>query len=151
MATQEFTPSAATEATVFSSINAASVVRNVKAARVILRTVALALGAVEDGSTTFDDSNHSSRWSGAIGEACSRLTMVRDDLINLAEAPTLDWVTPLTLIEAFDAALWHGYSFEDERLSNREAVCAAEVVIDSLDSLLQECASGGLASVPPVH
>jgi hypothetical protein len=52
----------ASRATDFSSINMASVIRNVHAARVILRTVLLALGAVENGSTSFDDKSRASRW-----------------------------------------------------------------------------------------
>jgi hypothetical protein len=141
----------ATVAPVFSQTNAASVVRNTQAARVILRTVVLALEAVEDGSIQIKDGNNSSRWSAAISEASSRLEMVRDELMETRNPPPLDWVTPLTLVEALDAALWHGYAVDDERLTNHEVVYAAKVVIESLDALLQECEVSKPAAVSPVH
>lgn len=139
-------------ATDFSSINMASVIRNVNAARVILRTVLLALGAVEDGSASFDGKSGASRWSAAIGAACSRMAMVRDELIETSNAPNLEWTAPMAMLEALDAALWFGYSCEDEtRLTNVETMSSAQVVIDSLDELLLECAEFGIPKSPQVH
>lgn len=136
----------------FSSSNGASVVRNVQAARAILRTVVLAIGAQEDGSVSFDDDSGSSRWNPITGDACSRLRAVRAELMETACAPDLDWVTPLALAEALDVALWFGYSCKDEnRLSNLEAISAAKVVIDSLDVLLQECDAAGIFKIAAVH
>lgn len=136
----------------FSSSNVASVVRNVQAARAVLRTVVLAIESQEDRSTCFDDKLGTSRWHSTIELVCSRLEVVRDEFIETATAPFLDWFTPLTLAEALAAALWYGHSCkDDERLSNLEAVGAANAVIDSLDGLLQECEAAELGKIPPVH
>jgi hypothetical protein len=155
MATQEFTPTANAhrQSAVFSAVNAASVVRNAQAARVIFRTVVLAMSAVEDGSMSFDDNGKSSRWSAAISAACSKMKLIRDDLMETSSAPTLDWYTPLNLIEALDAALWFGgCSCPDEtQLTNVEAIHAAEVVIHSLDDFLLECDTLGKSEAPQVH
>jgi hypothetical protein len=149
---QETTAYATTRAGAFSSINMASVIRNVHAARVILRTVLLALGAVEDGAASFDDKSGASRWFAAIGVACSRMAMVRDELMETSNAPPLDWIAPMAMLEALDAALWFGYSCPDEtRLTNVEAMSSAQVVIDSLDEFLLACDEVGKPEPPPVH
>ncbi|MDD5332119.1 MAG: hypothetical protein PHS32_00110 [Rhodoferax sp.] len=136
----------------FSSSNVASVVRNVQAARAVLRTVVLTIESQEDGSTCFDDKLGTSRWHSAIVVVCSRLQVARDELMETGGSPPLDWFTPLTLAEALDAALWYGHSCrDDERLSNLETVSAAQVVIDSLDELLQECDAIGLDRAAPAH
>lgn len=136
----------------FSSSNVASVARNAQAARAVLRTVVLAIESQEDGSISFDDTSGASRWGSAIGSVCSRLQVVRDELVGTSGAPYLDWFTPLTLVEALDAALWHGYLCkDDERLSNLETISAAKVVIDSLDELLQECDAIELVRTAPAH
>jgi len=136
----------------WTSTNLASVVRNIQSARAVLRAVILALGAQDDGSMIFDGDSGTSRWNAAVEPVCKRLERVRDELIGTAGAPYLDWVTSLTLAEALDAALWFGFSCEkNERLSNIEAVRAANVVIDSLDELLNECESIALTETDPVH
>ena len=150
MATDDLTTGPATEGAVFSSTTL-SVARNAYAARVILRTVVLALGAEDDGSMAFKGNTGSSRWHPAVNAACNRLLKVRDELMETSNPPALDWLTPVGLIEALDAALWHGYSCPEEtRLTNMEAMSAAEVVIDLLDEFLLEC--DALAkSASPVH
>ncbi|MBK1685188.1 hypothetical protein CKO18_16675 [Rhodoferax fermentans] len=126
--------------------------RNAKAARVILRTVVLAIRAVEDGSASFDEDSTSSRWSAALGAARSRLAMVRYELTEKSHAPCLDFVEPMVLIDALDAALWFGQSCTDaSRLTNMEAMIAAEVVIDSLDEFLRECDALEKPEIALVH
>jgi hypothetical protein len=121
----------------FGASEAALMMSNVKAARSILRTVILALEAIDDGSASFDGGTE--RWEPAVSEACTRLCAVRSVLIESASPPNLDWFTPLNLVEALDAALWHGHSCSrGEQLSSEEVIFAAQVVIDSLDTLTQE-------------
>lgn len=148
----------------FGSVEAALLIRNVNAARVILRTVALAARAQFDGSIEYKKDNHTGRWQPALDEVCSRLEAVRDVLIEAGSAPPLDWFTPLALAEAIAAALWHGVSMasaaghsQGDGLDEVELETATEVVIESLDSLMTECASEGVfelaraADTTPVH
>lgn len=148
----------------FGSGEAALLIRNVNAARVILRAVALAAQAQFDGSIEYSN-NDTGRWQPALDEVCSRLEAVRDVLIDTSSAPILDWFTPLALAEAIAAALWHGMSVasmaaghsKGDGLEEVELATAAQVVIDSLDSLMAQCASEGVfelacaAETTPVH
>lgn len=118
----------------------ASVMHHVNAARAIMRTVALAADALEDGSVSYDDKAGPERWNAAVGKALERMGLARDILTNKSFGMGLDWFTPHALIEALDAALWHGFSCDKPaRLNERELVSAAQVAVESLDALLREC------------
>ncbi len=118
--------------------------RNVKAARAILRVVALAAGAQLDGSVEYKD-NNPERWQPAVGAACARLQAVRDVLMETSNTLCLDWFTSLALLEAIDAALWYGHSCsQGEKLEEMELGSVAQVAIDLLDSLMDDCESGGV-------
>lgn len=130
----------------FSEGDAATLLQNLQTARAIVRAVALAVCAQEDGAILYDDGNRIERWGPALSEACIRLREVREALISKASAPAVDWFTPLALGEALDAALWHGYSSrtEVERLDAPEFVSAAQAFIDSLDALGQDFEEAGV-------
>ena len=134
----------------FGPNEAALLLRNVAAARSILHAVALAAKAQLDGSIEYKN-NYTGRWQPALDEVCSRLEAVRDVLIETRSAPSLDWFTPLTLAEAIAAALWHGLSMasaagrlKGEGLDEVELETIAQVVIESLDSLMGECEREGV-------
>lgn len=125
----------------FSSTHAASIVRDVESARVVLRMVLLALCAEDSGSIRHVGKTGASRWHPAIEVVVSRLSNVRDALTETANAPSLDWFTPLALASALDCALWDGYCTAATVLSLEETKTSVGVVIDSLDDLLQCCAT----------
>lgn len=130
----------------FSADEAALVSLNVRAARSVLRTVILALEAIDDGSISFDDNAGTERWNPALGEVCVRLRTVRHVFGESVSAPAVDWFTPLTLAEALDAALWRGAGGRQvDGLQSAEVMSAAQVVIDSLDALMEQLEA---ASVP---
>ncbi|WP_395055724.1 hypothetical protein [Polaromonas sp.] len=121
----------------FGPRDAALIIRHVKAARAVLRTVALAVAAQIDGSVEYEN-NDTERWQPAIDAACAKLMVVRDVLMETGGAPPTDWLTPLGLLEAIGAALWHGNSCApSEALDMVELVTVAQVAIDLLDSMIQ--------------
>jgi len=120
----------------FDASDAALIIQHVTAARAVLRTVALAVNAQIDGSVEYDN-NKTERWQPAIDAACTKLEAVRDVLIKTRSAPGVDWWTPLALMEAIGAALWHGNGLsQGERLEDVELATVAQVAIDSLDALM---------------
>ena len=128
----------------FGASDAALVLRNVTAARAILRAVALAARAQFDGSIEYEN-NKPERWQPAVDAACIRLQAVRDVLMQTSSSPNVDWVTPLTLIEALGAALWHGNSCsQGEQLEEMEMESVAETAIELLDSLMEDCEAEGV-------
>lgn len=128
----------------FGASEAALVLRNVKAARAILRVVAMAAGAQFDGSVKYED-NNPERWQPAVDAACVRLQAVRNVLLETSNTLHLDWYTSLTLVEAISAALWYGNSCSHgEKLEEVELESVAQVAIDLLDSLMDECVSEGV-------
>lgn len=119
--------------------------QRVRHARAMLRTVMIAIKAMEDGSVSFANTNYDARaqrWSPVTAAAQEELIAVRDTCINSTldtPAGNLDWVTPLTQIEALDAALWHSACMQSsDRLENFEVFDAAEVIVGSLDELLKQ-------------
>ena len=86
----------------FCASDAALVLRNVTAARAILRAVALAGRAQFDGSVKYEN-NKPERWQPAVDAACDRLQAVRDVLMQTSSSPNVDWFTSLTLVEALGA------------------------------------------------
>jgi hypothetical protein len=90
----------------FDADDARQMSRNTEAAIAIMRAVSLAAAAQQDGSVVYDD-NPVSRWGPAVDAACSRVHQVRDALMQAVGAPSADWWTPLAILEATGAALWH--------------------------------------------
>jgi hypothetical protein len=122
----------------FSGDDAASLMRNVKATRAVLRAVGLAVGAQIDGAIAFED-NCVERWHPVLEEACQRLEGIRDVLMQTSDAPNINWFTPLNLVEAAAAALWRGHDCgELEGLKMAELETLAQVAVDSLDCLIEE-------------
>jgi hypothetical protein len=141
----------------FSSVDAVLLLRNFKDARAIIRAVLLAACAQDDGSVNYEY-NEPERWFPVLDEAVSRLLAVRDLLMETASAPNLDWPTPLALVEAIAAALWHGRPCsKGEKLGLGELQTLAQVAIDAIDSLIDECTSQGVLKMacddvePAVH
>jgi len=134
----------------FAASDAALVLRNVTAARSILRAVALATRAQFDGSVEYED-NNIERWQPAVDAACIRLQVVRDVLMQTRSAPNVDWFTSLTLVEAIAAALWHGNACsQGEKLEEVELESVAQVAIESLDSLMEDCYMEGVCQMAGV-
>ena len=128
----------------FSASDAALVLRNVTAARAILRAVALAARAQFDGSVKYEN-NKPERWQPAVDAACDRLQAVRDVLMQTSSSPNVDWFTSLTLVEALGAALWRGNSCsQGEQLEEVELESVANTAIELLDSLMEDCATEGV-------
>lgn len=141
--------------TKFSANDAALVIRNVTAARAIFRAVALAARAQVDGAVNYGDDN-AERWHPATSEAEQRLKAVRDVLMQTGDAPDVDWVTSLALVEALGAALWCG-GLKNDPLDTVELETLAQVVIEALDLMMEDCVNGGVfelartASTATVH
>jgi hypothetical protein len=141
--------------TKFSASNAAFVVRNLTSTRAIFRAVALAARAQFEGAVSYGDSG-SERWHAATSEAEHRLKAVRDVLMETSDAPDVDWVTSLALVEAIGAALWCG-GLKNDPLDTVELETLAQVVIEALDLMMDDCAKGGVfelartASTATVH
>jgi hypothetical protein len=121
-------------------------VRDLKAARVILRLVLMALHAEKNGSVVADHDDELSRWSAAINAALARLCSVRDLLMETPESPPIDWPTPFALVNALDSAFWDSTCSNSRRtgttapdLTSLEAQTALLVVIDSIDEVLDAC------------
>ena len=135
---------AKTPVRVFSADDAALVIRNVTTARAIFRAVALAAKAQSDGSVNYEN-NTTNRWQPALDEAMYRLQAVRDVLMESSAAPDVDWVTSLALVEAIGAALWNdSTASKADPLDEVELETLAQAVIESLDSMLDDCTKGGM-------
>lgn len=126
----------------FTAADGADMCRNVNQARAICRAVAIATEAQIDGSVVYDDPEPS-RWGPAIDMACERLNEVRTALTETAEGPNYNWWTPLNLLEALGAAMWHGAGpghddQKDHVLDHEELASFMSVAIAALDAVLQE-------------
>lgn len=126
--------------------------QNALLSRSLLRTLISACRAQEDGAMVYLD-NGAHRWGPVITDVAARLCSVRDALTNTANAPSVDWFTPLTSIESLDAALWHqaGAPDEDEdELSAYEVAAVARAVVDMLDVMVGQLAPvAAMASQAP--
>ena len=108
------------------------------AARAVLRTVRIAVQAQLDGSVNYEN-NGVERWQPAVDLAFTELAFARDLLIEKAGSPVIDWWTPLSLLEATGAALWHANACEKpERLDNVELDTVVRVAIELLDSMRED-------------
>lgn len=111
---------------------------HVVAARAVLRTVRIAVQAQLDGSVNYEN-NGVERWQPAVDFATIELSFARDLLIEKRDAPFVDWWTPLSLLEATGAALWHANSCsKSERLDNVELDTVVRLAIELLDSMRED-------------
>lgn len=123
-------------------------------ARAMLRSVMVAIRALEDGSVNFGSMEvdaDAQRWSPLTAVVRNELIAVRDTCINSAcdsPAATWDWMTPLAQIEALDAALWYGgFARSGDCLDNLEVFDAAEAIVCTLDELLERSFSSTVSPV----
>ena len=132
----------------FFASDAVGLVRvNVATARALLRTLILALEAVEDGAILFKEDPGPARWSNVLSQVCKRLVTVRTALTESVSAPSVDWWTPLNLADALDAALWGAATGKRVwGLEGPEVISAAQAVIDSLDALMEDIQSVEVAA-----
>ena len=117
--------------------------RDVHAARSLVRAIALAL-STEPDADYMDDAD---RWCFMFGEVHARLKAVREVLLSTCSVPPLDGCSPLAIAEAITMALWGAVSTgseESEALQPEELRSAANALIDSLDSLLRHCEAAGV-------
>lgn len=127
----------------FTAVDLATVQRNVSHARAIMRTVMFAADAIDDGSMRIVIGGAPEGWCNAVGLAADRLREVRGTLIETVGSPHIDWVTPLSMVEAIEAALWHS----DQRLVDEKSIECGElrdvagVAVECLDKFAQQAAS----------
>lgn len=133
--------------------DAASLLRNLRGARSLLRAVVLAEAAHEDGSVGWPPGNSSpARWFPVMGQVRDLLDDVRSIVIGTTGNVPVDWPVILNLAEALDAALWHTVSaHENECLESAELVSAMEVLIALIDRDLMACADAGVCAHAQVH
>lgn len=120
--------------------DAREALRQTAQAMAIMQAVSLAVAAQEDGSVHYDN-NKFSRWHPAVDAACARVCTVRDALLNKGGTPDgVDWFTPLTILEAIGAALWHtvGGLHDDTALGSDQLQSLAEAAMDSLGVMYEE-------------
>ena len=114
--------------------------KNVAQAVAIIRAVQVAADAVKDGAMKYEF-DHVTRWGPAIGAATHRLSLVKDVFTERTGAPSLNWFTSLTLLEAFDAAMWHAGVLSDvEGLDADNVKDMCEAIISELGNLKLELA-----------
>lgn len=121
-----------------------AMLRAIYQARAVMRTVELAAAAQEDGSVNYGDSNCATRWGPAIEFAASRVRSVRDMAMGAeagAVGTAVAWYTPLTMLQALGAALWHGETVRRGSMDLDELQTAAQAVIEALEALAEECAT----------
>ncbi|MDP2018644.1 hypothetical protein [Hydrogenophaga sp.] len=125
----------------FTSADAHRVREWVLQARAIVRAVALAVTAQEDGSVSYDNGPEE-RWWASLDLVCSKLGAVRDLLSSRRNAPDVDWFTPLNVLEAVGAAAWHatGSRAGEDQLDAEEIRLALGVEVECLERLASECA-----------
>ena len=120
--------------------------RDALIARAMLRTLIFACQAQDDNCMAYPDGK-TSRWSPLVVAVTERLSGVRDALIHAEGAPCVDWHTPLTAIEALDAALWGraqaSIDDEGEDFIAFELGLVAQAIVDMLDVMV-----GQLGRVP---
>lgn len=126
---------------------AVAAVPHIITARAIVRTVALAADALKDGSVQYEDQAGPQRWSAAVAKALEHMSLASDALLNAPIALGVDWPTPYALVDALDAALWQSgqsaFNEKMQRLTADELVSAAVAAVESLDTLLRQCAAAG--------
>lgn len=127
-------------ADVYGYEDAKDALRHTAQAMAIVRAVSLAVAAQVDGSVLYDDDNRVSRWVSAIDAACARVRLVRNAIINRAAAPdSVDWCTPLNILEATGAALWHmDFGHVHEAMSHDDLQSVCEAAISSIGEMYEE-------------
>lgn len=123
-------------------------------ARAMLRSVMVAIRAIEDGCVNFGSMEvdaDAQRWSPLTAVVRNELIAVRDTCVNsVCDSPVAewDWLTPLAQIEALDAALWYGVCMPSgDGLDNLDVFDAAEAIVGTLDALLDRSLSSTVLPV----
>lgn len=112
----------------------------------IMRAVSLAVAAQDDGAVSYED-NRVARWQPAVDAAIVCVRAVSDALINKVGPPAnVDWWTPLSILEATGAALWHAAvgADEDTGLESHQLQSIAEAAMDSM-GVMYEALAGDFA------
>lgn len=124
-----------------------TVMQHVAASRAVVRTIELAVKAQLDGSITYEN-NGAERWQPAIDLAAAKLELAREVLGDKLDSPPVDWWTPLCVLEAMGAALWHGNTrIQSEQLDGDDLDTIAHVAIELLDSLMLGLEAKGVSHV----
>lgn len=125
----------------FTSADATCLHEWVQQARAIVRAVALAVTAQEQGSVSYENGT-AERWWASLDLVCLKLMAVRDLVAKRCNSPDVDWFTPLNVLEAVGAAAWHATSSRAaaERLDSEEIQLSLGVAVECLDLLANECA-----------
>lgn len=118
----------------FNAVDLDIVCLKVSEARAVCRVVALATAALIDHSVEYRDPN-ASRWWPALESAFERVQEVGSVLSETVAAPVADWWTPLNLLEALGAAMWHDLAAPGDTLDPDELEAFMRVAIGSLDQL----------------
>ena len=116
--------------------NALDNLRQTAQAAAIVRAVCLAVVAQEDGVVNYDD-NKPCRWATSIDAAVWRMHKVRDSYMETINSPaSVDWCTPLNLLEAMGAALWHlDIGTNKYAMNHDEVMNLCEAVLETLSTL----------------
>ncbi len=112
---------------------ACDALRSTSQAMAILRAVSLAVTAQADRSISYEDDSVA-RWQPSIDAACERVGVVKDLMTKTVGSPVdVDWWTPITMLEALGAALWHrNQGCTAEELSDEEMHGCLDAVHESL-------------------
>lgn len=114
----------------------------VSEAQAVCRVVSLATAALIDESVQYPDSN-AYRWRPAIETARARIQEVGNILVEVLDPPKVDWWTPLCLLEALGAAMWHcDTPGGDATIFHDELEAFMRVIRGSLDDLAKGLSNG---------
>jgi hypothetical protein len=125
----------------FGHDDAVAALEHVARATAILRVLTIAVAAQKDRAAVFED-NRVARWSPAVVQAIASVKAVREPLDEMACSPNGDWCTPLTILEALDAALWQTGIGEAKDLTFDEFRQSVQAAIDGLERLQRDIAQG---------
>lgn len=122
----------------FGYEQACEAMRKTAQAMAILQVVWIALEAGEDGCVNFKGEGLG-RWFPSLEATTECIHDARDLIIESSNAPkTVDWWTPLNLVEALDAALWGIQSGVGRgRLDAGQVQSMIDATIESLDKLCE--------------
>ena len=127
----------------YTASHAAALRRNINEARALVRVMNLAADAIVDGGFAGEDPRTAGQFSGAWVPISTRMHAVRDVLMETIDAPGLDWVPPVQLSDALDAALWGTSQAQigADGLTYGELVTATDVLLGQLDALHEAAAA----------
>lgn len=144
------TPGIYKEAERFSASHLAGISTDLQSAHAILKIVTLAMRAEEDGSMSYAGKGGAGHWSPVIGEVVTRLSAVRDRLVNTIDNPTLDWTVALGLAQALDATLWAQCTLSPG-LTLQETQDAIRVTLEVIAQMQAACTALNLGPGANLH